>query len=203
MDDEVMWGHIDTERAGVADMLESLSPAQWMAPSLCESWTVRDIAVHLTHAHMSLARQVKLAVRSGFRVNTMTYRAAVEDSLTPEQAVATLRGMVGSRRKLPVAYPLIDVLVHAQDIAIPLGIERHMPINPAIDTAERLWTMRFPANPRRQFRGVSLRATDCEFQVGHGRRVDGPIKNIVLVLAGRKAGLTGLCGAVDAIRLGS
>jgi hypothetical protein len=68
-------------------------------------------------------------------------------------------------------------------------------------TSSVKWTMRFPANPRRQFRGVSLRATDCEFQVGHGNRVDGPIKNIVL--AGRNAGLTGLCGAVDAIRFGA
>jgi hypothetical protein len=59
----------------------------------------------------------------GFRFNTMTHRAAVEDSLTPEQVVTTLRAMVGSRRKLPVAYPLIDVLIHGQDIAIPLGIE--------------------------------------------------------------------------------
>lgn len=37
-------------------------------------------------------------------------------------------------------------------------------------TSSVKWTMRFPANPRRQFRGVSLRATDCEFQVGHGKR---------------------------------
>jgi uncharacterized protein (TIGR03083 family) len=203
VDEDVMWGHIDAERAGVADMLEGLSPAQWMAPSLCDSWTIRDVAVHLTQAHMSLSRLIKLAVRSGCRFNTMTYRAAVEDSLAPEQAVATLRAMVGSRRKLPVAYPLIDVLIHAQDIAIPLAIERHMPIDAAIDIAESLWTMRFPANPRRQFKGVSLRATDCEFQVGHGKHVDGPIKNIVLVLAGRQAGLTGLCGAVDAIRFGA
>ncbi|MFT8180273.1 maleylpyruvate isomerase N-terminal domain-containing protein, partial [Mycobacteroides chelonae] len=51
MDTDVMWAHIDAGRSGVADMLSSLTPEQWSVPSLCDGWTVRDVAVHLTQAH--------------------------------------------------------------------------------------------------------------------------------------------------------
>ncbi len=49
---------------------------------------------------------------------------------TPDEVVAALRAMVGGRRRPPgtaVADPLMDALVHGQDIAIPLGVERRMP----------------------------------------------------------------------------
>lgn len=202
MDTDVMWGHIDAERSGLADMLSELSPDQWSTPSLCVGWTVRDVAVHLTQAHIGLGRVLKMAIGSGFRFNTMIRRAALEEDMTPAQAIATLRGMVGSRRKAPGAFPLLDVIVHTQDIAVPLGIERAMPVDAAVDSAQQLWGMRFPLNPSRQFRGLSIRATDCEFTVGRGPEVSGAIRDIVLVLSGRQAGVPGLSGAVDRVRLG-
>jgi hypothetical protein len=42
---------------------------------------------------------------------------------------------------------------------------------------------------------ILLDAQACD--VGEGELVEGPIRNIVLVLAGRRAGLDGLCGRVD------
>ncbi|TDZ91777.1 maleylpyruvate isomerase family mycothiol-dependent enzyme [Mycobacteroides salmoniphilum] len=201
MDADVMWGHIDAERSGVADMLSSLASEQWSMPSLCGDWTVRDVAVHLTQAHMGLGRLLSAAVRSGFRFNTLIRRAAQDEDMAPDQVIAALRGMVGSRRKAPGAFPLLDVIVHAQDIAIPLGIDRPMPADAAVDSAQRLWGMRFPLHPARRSRGFSFRATDCEFAVGHGPVVTGPIRDIVLVLSGRQAGLAGLSGAVNGIRL--
>ncbi|BAX96740.1 hypothetical protein MSTE_01412 [Mycobacteroides stephanolepidis] len=202
MDTDVMWAHIDAGRSGVADMLSSLTPEQWSAPSLCDDWTVRDVAVHLTQAHMRLGQFLSVAVRSGLRFDTMIRRAAQDDGLSPKEIVAALRGMVGSRRKAPGAFPLLDVMVHTQDIAIPLGIDRRMPPDAAIDSAERLWGMRFPLHLARASRGFSFRATDCDFTIGRGPEVTGPIRDIVLVLSGRQAGLTGLSGAADRIRLG-
>lgn len=35
------------ERADPADLLGTLTPAQWDAPSLCERWRVRDVAAHM------------------------------------------------------------------------------------------------------------------------------------------------------------
>ena len=35
------------ERADLADLLVTLEPAQWNAPSLCTQWRVRDIVAHV------------------------------------------------------------------------------------------------------------------------------------------------------------
>ncbi|MGH3519005.1 MAG: hypothetical protein ACRDQ7_16600, partial [Haloechinothrix sp.] len=39
---------------------------------------------------------------------------------------------------------LFDILVHGQDIAIPLGRERTMPVEAAGTGATRVWTMGWP-----------------------------------------------------------
>ena len=41
------WRMYEEERADIHDFLASLEPEQWDAPSLCEGWRVRDVAVHL------------------------------------------------------------------------------------------------------------------------------------------------------------
>ena len=58
MNTDEIWRYIDDQRAGLADLLESLTPEQWVAPSLCEGWRVRDVAAHLTHSQMGPARVV-------------------------------------------------------------------------------------------------------------------------------------------------
>jgi uncharacterized protein (TIGR03083 family) len=142
------------------------------------------------------------AVRSGFRFNHMIARVAREDASTPEEIVAALRAMVGRRRRPPgtaVADPLLDVLVHGQDIAAPLGVDRPMPIAPAVLAAERLWKMGFPFNARKRFDKVSFIATDAPLRLGSGDAVTGPVRDIVLVLAGRRVGLAGLSGHTAAV----
>jgi uncharacterized protein (TIGR03083 family) len=205
MESEQIWHYIDEQRADLADFLDTLSPAQWATPSLCPGWTVREVAAHITQANSSRARLVIEAIRSGFRFNSMTYGYARRDTRTPAELTAALRAMVGVRRRPPgtaVADPLMDVLVHGQDIAIPLGMRRTMPIPAAIVAAERLWSMRFPFRPSRSFRDVAFTATDAPFAVGQGQPVSGPIQDIVLVFAGRNAGLAGLSGQTHAVALG-
>ena len=131
-------------------------------------------------------------MRSGFRFNALTLRMAREDQRTPGEITAAMRAMVGGRRRPPgtaTADPLMDVLVHGQDIAVPLGVERAMPVPPAAVVAERLWTMGFPFNARKRFPNVTFTATDADFSVGHGEVVRGPIQDIVMTLSGRPAGL--------------
>ena len=55
MDSDTVWQHIDDERAWLADLLESLAQEAWQQPSLCEGWTVRDVAAHLTFAQHECA----------------------------------------------------------------------------------------------------------------------------------------------------
>jgi len=202
MDTDEIWRHIDQQRADLADFLDTLTDEQWATPSLCAGWTVRDVAVHVTHSASSWSRMAWQAVRSGFRFNEMVARAAREDPSTPGEVVATLRAMVGGRRRPPgtaVVDPLMDVLVHGQDIALALGADRAMPVVPAVAAAERLWGMGFPFNTSTRFQGLAFTATDAPFAAGAGHAVSGPIKDIVLVLAGRPAGVAGLSGDTAAL----
>ncbi|BBY46339.1 maleylpyruvate isomerase family mycothiol-dependent enzyme [Mycolicibacterium celeriflavum] len=193
MDSDTVWRHIDEQRANLADLLDGLEPQQWSTPSLCEGWTVREVAAHITHSQLPKSKMLLELLRSGFRFNTMVYRAALQDERSPGELTAVLRGMRGSRKRPPGTSevdPLMDVLVHTQDIAVPLGIDRPMPVDAAVAAAERVWTTGFPFRAKRRLRGVELAAIDADFRVGQGRLVEAPIRDILMVLVGRPTAIS-------------
>ena len=188
MDSDTVWRHIDEQRADLANLLDGIEPERWSTPSLCEGWTVREVAAHITHSQLPMARMLFEVLRSGFRFNAMIHRAAVQDKQSPAELTAALRAMRGSRKRPPGTSeldPLLDVLIHTQDIAVPLGIDRPMPADAAAAAAQRVWGMGFPFRAQRRIRGVELAATDADFRVGHGHRVEAPIRDILMLLAGR------------------
>ncbi|MGV1087903.1 MAG: maleylpyruvate isomerase family mycothiol-dependent enzyme [Mycobacterium sp.] len=188
MDADEIWCCVDTQRAELADLIDTLDAQQWMAPSLCDGWRVRDVAAHLTHSHMSPARAIVEAVKSGFRFDPMIRRLGVQDPRSQSEIAAALRAMIGARKRVPgtsVQQPLIELLVHGQDMTVPLGIDRPMPIAAAVEAADRLSRMKFPLNAMARLDGIRLIATDADFAAGQGREVRAPIRDVVLVLAGR------------------
>jgi uncharacterized protein (TIGR03083 family) len=192
MNDGLTWAYIDEQRADLADFLDTLTPDQWATPSLCPGWTVRQVAAHVTQSTTNWGRLTFELLRSGLRFNAVTLRMAQGDQRTPGEITTAMRAMVGGRRRPPgtaVADPLMDVLVHGQDIAVPLGIDRPMPVPAAVIAAERAWAMGFPFNARKRFPAVKFTATDADFQVGEGEDVRGPIRDILMTLSGRHAGL--------------
>jgi uncharacterized protein (TIGR03083 family) len=185
--DEI-WRRVDEQRIGLAGLLEGLTAEQWTAPSLCDGWQVRDVAAHLTHSHMHPVRAIVEAARSGFRFDSMIQRLGREDPRSQAEIAIALRGMAGSRKRVPgtsVQQPLIELLVHGQDIAVPLGIDWPMPLDAAREAAQKLSGMTFPLNGQRRLAGIRLVATDAEFAAGEGREVQVPIGDIVMILAGR------------------
>jgi uncharacterized protein (TIGR03083 family) len=192
MDDSQIWRYIDEQRVDLADFLDTLTPEQWETPSLCRGWTVRQVAAHITHSTTNWGKLTLELLRSGMRFNALTLRMARDDQRKPEEISAAMRAMVGVRRHPPgtaVADPLMDVLVHGQDIAMLLGVERTMPIPAAVVAAERVWTMGFPFNARKRFPNVTFTATDADFSVGDGEVMRRPIQDILMTLSGRRAGL--------------
>ena len=188
MNTDEIWRRVDEQRIGLAGLLEGLTAEQWTAPSLCDGWQVRDVAAHLTHSHMHPVRAIVEAARSGFRFDSMIQRLGREDPRSQAEIAIALRGMAGSRKRVPgtsVQQPLIELLVHGQDIAVPLGIDWPMPLDAAREAAQKLSGMTFPLNGQRRLAGVRLVATDAEFAAGEGREVQVPIGDIVMVLAGR------------------
>lgn len=188
MNTDEIWRCVDEQRLALADLIEGLDDEQWLAPSLCDGWRVRDVAAHLTHSHMSPLRAIREAFKSGFRFDAMILRLGREDRRSREQIAGALRGMAGFRIKVPgtsVQQPMIELLVHGQDMAVPLGIDYPMPTAAALEAARRLSGMKFPINAVRRIGGVRLVATDADFAVGSGREVRAPIADIVMILAGR------------------
>ena len=202
MDSDTIWRHVDSERSALADILEALPDDAWRTPSLCDGWTVRDVAAHLTFSHAGLRDLLGPAVRAGFRYNVAVRDAAVRCPLGHDQIIDTLRGFVGSRRKVPGVSerePLLDVLVHTQDICLPLDIDHPMPADAAVVALERViwWSRRVPLGPR--LRDVHLVATDETWEWGAGRRIEGPVRWLLLAASGREMAHQHLSGEVRAL----
>ena len=198
MDLDAVWAGIDSERSSMADLLEELSPDEWETPSLCAAWRVQEVAAHLTLAHAGLGAALVGAIRAGGSYNRAIRDTAVRAAALPrEEYPRRLRAMVGSRRTAPFITPLeplIDVLVHGQDITLPLGRHRPMPAGTAVAAAQRVWDLGFPFHARRRFAGLRLTATDADWAVGAGPAVEGPIAALLLLLTGRNALLEELSG---------
>ena len=198
MDLDEVWRTIDAERVSLADLLDDLAPDEWAAPSLCDAWRVGDVAAHLTLAHMGPREAVVGAVRARGSFDRMIRDTALRAAgLPPAEYPRRLRAMVGSRRTAPFVTPtepLVDVLVHGQDIAVPLGRNRPVPTGAAVAAATRVWEMGFPFRARRRLRGFRLTATDTDWTVGSGVPVEGPIAGLLLLVTGREAALDRLSG---------
>ena len=203
VDDDAVWTATDRERLDLADVLEGLSDEQWAQPSLCSGWRVRDVAAHLALAHTPLVPAIVTMVRARGSFDRMVRETAVRHATAPtSQLVAEIRGMAGSRRHAPgitCLEPLVDALVHGQDIAIPLGRPRTMPVEAAATAATRVWGYRWPMSnvfrAHTRLRGLELVATDVDWSVGQGARVEGPIQSLLLLLTGRTGSVRLLGGA--------
>lgn len=189
MDRDEVWAHIDSERGYLADLLESLPDEDWQRPSLCDGWTIRDVGAHVSMAESRVRDIIWPAIRSGFSYNGMVRYAALNNPASREEIVATIRGFERTHRLAPFISelePLLDVMVHVQDVCIPLGIEREIPTEVAAATTTRLLSLRGPMRLWRAPAGVELVATDTDWSHGSGRVVEAPMSSILLGLTGRR-----------------
>ncbi len=197
MDRDASWQAIDRQREMLADLLDSLTSEQWATPSLCEAWRVRDVGAHLSLAATAGAGEVlRGALSARGNPDRMIRDVSIARARRPtDQIVGDLRGTIGSRRLAPGTFwrdPLLDILVHAHDIARPLGIGIETPTDAASEAAEWAWRRRFPFFPARRLRGFRLVADDVAWSRGSGEEIHGPIVSLLLLSTGRAAGLDGL-----------
>ncbi|GAA4398790.1 maleylpyruvate isomerase family mycothiol-dependent enzyme [Fodinibacter luteus] len=214
-DTDALWAGIDDQRARTATLLDGLTPDQWDHPSLCDGWTVRHVAAHLTGQQQRVRDALGFIIRHprilrSMPLNTFIHDAVVlqAEELSTEQIVTRIRDGIGSRRHNPGLTPLetlTDILVHSQDIAIPLGID--LPMQPSLSAlaATRRWDTRntWLATVNRQLplNNYQLTATDADWSRGQGPDVVGEIGAILLLITGRTAALQQLTGeGADALR---
>ncbi|WP_327003305.1 maleylpyruvate isomerase family mycothiol-dependent enzyme [Dactylosporangium sp. NBC_01737] len=202
MDAETSWRVIAEQRRALADLLQGLTDEQWRTPSLCAGWSVRDVAAHVAMAPQppGLGSMILEGVRARGSFDRLNHDLAVRHATRPaDRIVAELREHADSRRLPAVtSYRNIvpDILVHGQDIAVPLGLPHPVPVAAAVDGATRVWSMGWPFWARRRLRDVRLVATDADWTAGTGgAEVRGPIDALLLLLTGRrKAALPRLTG---------
>lgn len=87
----------------------------------------------------------------------------------------------------PESATLTDILVHGQDIAIPIGRSLDSDPEAAALAGSRIWSRAFMFHAQRRLRGLRLIATDTDWTVGAGDEVAGRMIDLLLLLTGRSA----------------
>ncbi len=190
---------VRVERHDLCDFLDDLDDAGWSTPSLCSAWTVREVVAHLTiptRATLGFVAKAALRARGDFdRMNADVARDRAA-RYTPAELVQQLRESAESSRRMPGSGPmdpLMDLLVHGQDIARPLG--RRHPVRPDVAGPVLAYVAgnRLLGAPER-LRELELVADDVSWSAGEGPQVRGNAADLLLVAAGRPAGLAGVTG---------
>lgn len=205
MNDNDLWDALIAHRHRTLALLESLTPNEWATPSLCEGWTVRDVAAHLTMQQSTVSDAVATLLRQPSAIgglNRVIDRTARRRGQWPtERILAELRRTVRVRRHnvgITLRDALMDALVHSQDIAVPLGRDLPLPTDAAAEAATRVWSVQGSALStvfrRLPLRHLRLVATDTDWAVGEGPLVTGPIRALLLLLTGRRVALAHLTG---------
>jgi hypothetical protein len=89
--------------------------------------------------------------------------------------------------------PLVDMLVHGQDIVRPLGRTRPTAPDRVSAALAHVAGSSFYCVGKR-FAGLRFVATDLDWSTGSGDEVRGPGGQLLVLLTGRPAGLDGLEG---------
>ena len=205
MNENEIWDAIISHRHATIDLLESLGPEEWSTPSLCDGWNVKHVAAHLTMQQSTVRDAVSTLVRQPSaigglnRIIDQTARRRVQ--WPSERILADLRRSADVRRHnvgITSRDALMDILVHSQDIALPLARRMPLPVDAAAEAASRVWAVRgTPMSKvfrRLPLEGVRLVATDTDWSRGEGATVTGPTEALLLLLTGRRVALARLTG---------
>jgi uncharacterized protein (TIGR03083 family) len=191
---------IADERRRVADLVESLSPAQLDVPSLCGDWTVKQVAGHLLAAIDSPPTPLlPLILRSGLNIHRANARLAVLMAARPAADLAEgLRANAENPFKPPiVGHPgqLTDLQVHGQDMRRPLGLPHGLRLDRLRVSLDFLVGGRAVGfAPKRRLAGLHFEATDLDWTAGTGPQLRGPAEALMMAMTGRVVALGELDG---------
>ncbi|WP_290582427.1 maleylpyruvate isomerase family mycothiol-dependent enzyme [Aeromicrobium sp.] len=175
-----------------------LAPDEWARPSLCDDWSVREVAIHIvSYDDLGWSGLPMAFLRGGLRVDSVNaWAVARHADLSNDEVIELVRRCEtprGLTSAMHGAIALTDGLIHQQDIRRALGRPREIPAErllPALDFALKAPTL--PA--KRNARGLRLVATDHDWSRGTGDEVAGPAESLLMAIAGRPVALDELSG---------
>jgi uncharacterized protein (TIGR03083 family) len=196
---------ITMERRRIADLVESLDPAQLATPSLCDRWTVQEVAAHLLAAvDFATTRALRIFVRSGFRLHRANAMIAAEYARRPAADLADgLRRHATDPFRAPrVGHPgqLTDLQVHGQDMRRPLGLPHGLTPDGLRVSLDFLTGGRATGfTSRQRLAGLRFVASDLDWQwpsgpSATGPEVAGPAEALMMAMTGRTVVLGELDG---------
>lgn len=196
---DAIFAEIAEERRIMADTLATLTTEQWDTQSLCDAWTVRDVAAHLVMPLVTPLWKFGLTMaryRGNFdRANQhITRRTRIEhgDNL-PELLAAKAHSTFTPPGKGPLA-PLTDILVHGQDIRRPLNLAYVIPEHKQVAVLDFLTGYSGDTPFSKPIDSVRWQATDLAWSQGDGPVVEGPAVSLMLILTGRGCALADTTG---------
>ena len=196
---------VAAHRNRIADVLDTLDADQLAAPSLCDGWTVQDVAGHLTTGwQVGLGAFVWRVIKARGDFHAANLAIGRELGARPiGEITADLRENAAHRFTPPgsgVEAPLSDAWVHAHDMFAPLGITYDVEVDdvmPIVDLMVQKKSRRVRKNDYDE--RFSWQATDVDWShVNAGApEFSGPIAALVLALYGRGDVRNELTGPVE------
>ncbi|QRY50238.1 maleylpyruvate isomerase family mycothiol-dependent enzyme [Mycolicibacterium septicum] len=193
MNTEDIWRAVDTERRSLLQLLEGLTAPQWRHASLCERWQVRDVVAHIVlSSHATVGRVLVNLLRARGSIDRMVCHTAIRHAAANSdlELIGEMRGTIGSRFTAvgtTATDRLMDLLVHGQDIAVPLHLHHEMPTEAAQLALERVWNPRFPFRATTRLAPYRLCAVDTGWAAGAGPLIEGPVSALLLLATGRES----------------
>ena len=186
------------EREDFAAFLETLSPEQWEAPTLCDRWNVKEVAAHaISFDELRGVALIRRFLKGRLTVDRIN-QVGVDDyaDRTPGELIALIRTHAephGMTAGFGGRVALTDNMIHHQDIRRPLGLPRTIDarrLRVALDFALTAPTIR----GARRMKRLHLVATDLDWSHGGGPEVQGPGEALLMAMAGRGDALKDLSG---------
>ena len=170
---------------------------------MCQGWTVHQVLAHMVAvAGTSPAGFVRKLAAAGFSFPRAQDRGIAEESAGGPSATLQRFRQVQASTAAPPGPRLSwlgETLVHAEDIRRPLGLAHQYPTRQVTRLLNFYARSNLPVGARRRIRGLSLAATDTDWQRGHGPLVEGPAMSLLMAAAGRRAASADLKGPGVAI----
>lgn len=189
-DDADLQPAVAAEFLALADLLDSVTEAQWDTPSLCAGWRIREVVAHMTMA--ARYPEDKFAAelhRYDFDFGRLSNEIAIRDAGLPtSHLVANLRSDVMQHWAPPGGGyhgALNHVVIHGLDVTLPLGVPRRPPDATIRIVLDDLATGGVHQHFGTRVDGRCLQATDLDWSYGSGSVLRAKAGDLALMFCGR------------------
>lgn len=191
---------IVAERRHMADLFAGLTEEQLTQQSLCDAWTMHEIAAHLS-AYLRFGQLKILACMVAYagdfapgnqKLARWYARRSTGDLVDMLRRNAESKATPPRSGYDPV---LADLVLHDLDVRIPLGIPRRIPEDRLAVAFHHLATVPSPGYAvGGRLRDLRFETTDTGWTTGTGTVVRGPAQAVVMAMSGRTVALDDLAG---------